>query len=110
MCAPAVLWHAVTRCGLLCSLESEVRREMAAEAGGDLDIPEVDRFDSNIITPVSQQSRCSHFCWPQHALPPAPPASASAQLPTGWRFRSQGGLIRRNSGKGMQHSAYQARP
>jgi hypothetical protein len=35
-----------------CAAEAEVRREMAAEAGGDLSIPDVERFDSNIITPV----------------------------------------------------------
>ena len=29
----------------------EVRREMAAEAGGHLLIPAVNKFDSNIITP-----------------------------------------------------------
>lgn len=30
-----------------------MKREMVAEAGGELSIPDVDRFDSNIITPVS---------------------------------------------------------
>jgi hypothetical protein len=30
---------------------------MAAEAGGDLTIPQAERFDSNIITPVSGMQR-----------------------------------------------------
>jgi hypothetical protein len=38
--------------------EFEVRRELAAEAGGDLNIPQVERFDSNIITPVGSSHTC----------------------------------------------------
>jgi hypothetical protein len=33
--------------------EREVKREMLSEAGGAIAIPDVQRFDSNIITPVS---------------------------------------------------------
>jgi hypothetical protein len=40
-------------CSSAAAAEAEVRREMSAEAGGDLAIPQAERFDSNIITPVS---------------------------------------------------------
>lgn len=91
-----MLWHTVTCCGLLCYVESEVRREMAAEAGGDLEIPEVERFDSNIITPVSQQSRttsagCSMLCLLFRLL-------CLCTAAHGLHFMSQGGLMRPNSG------------
>lgn len=35
------------------SAERDIRREMAGEAGGSLNIPDLKPFDPNIITPVS---------------------------------------------------------
>lgn len=40
-------------CHLCFHAEREVKREMLSEAGGAIVIPDVTRFDSNIITPVS---------------------------------------------------------
>lgn len=51
--------------------EREVKREMLSEAGGGIAIPDVQRFDSNIITPVSP--RLSRGV--QHVKPPTRTAS-----------------------------------
>jgi predicted nucleic acid-binding protein len=53
----AVTLHAVTHtaAAAAAAAEREVKREMLSEAGGSIVIPDVKRFDSNIITPVSSQ-------------------------------------------------------
>jgi hypothetical protein len=56
--------HTAAAAAAAAAAEREVKREMLSEAGGSIVIPDVKRFDSNIITPVSPQqslqqcSRC----------------------------------------------------
>jgi hypothetical protein len=50
---PVLTWPAAALRSLPpCGAEEEVRREMRSEGGGALRLPDIHKFDSNIITPV----------------------------------------------------------
>lgn len=78
-----------------CPAEAEVKREMAAEAGGELNIPDVDRFDSNIITPVSTLSDTTLIFAISHNIPLhwQPPTSMQADTSHNERLLEFSGIV-----------------